>query len=87
MVYKLANELYPRMSLALKRFPASQLRGLSGAESDMRAMMAWHTDCSVHAGLHAVFKMSKQISPVYNTFRVWTYGIHFSTRYIVYFTQ
>ena len=52
------------MSLALSRLPASQFSGLSGAESDMRAMIAWHTDCKVHAGLHAVFKISKQISPV-----------------------
>ena len=64
MVYKLARELYPRMSLALSRLPASQFSGLSGAESDMRAMIAWHTDCNVHAGLHAVFKISRQISPV-----------------------
>ena len=40
VVYSEARELYPRMSLALNRFPASQLRGLSGAESDMSAMMA-----------------------------------------------
>lgn len=27
--------------------------------------MAWHTECSVQAGLHAFFRMSRQISPVW----------------------
>ena len=52
------------MSFALSKLPASQFNGLSGAESDIRAMMAWHTDCNVHAGLQAVFNISRQISPV-----------------------
>ena len=63
-VYILARELYPRWSPARSRLPASQFRGLSGAESLISATMAWHTDCSVQAGLHAFFRMSKQISPV-----------------------
>ncbi len=44
--------------------PASQFNGLSGAGSDISVRMAWHTECNVQAGLHVVFKMSRQISPV-----------------------
>ena len=43
---------------------SAQFRGESGAASLMSATMAWQVDCSVHAGLHAFFRMSKQISPV-----------------------
>jgi hypothetical protein len=59
-----ARELYPRTSFARSRLPASQLRGESGAASLMRARTAWQVDCSVHAGLQALFRMSRQISPV-----------------------
>ena len=59
-----ASALYPRTSPARSRFPASQLSGESGAASLMSATMAWHVDCSVQAGLHAFFRMSRQISPV-----------------------
>ena len=48
--------------------PASQLRGLSASGCAKRAITARQTDCSVHAGLHAVFNISKQISPVCQIF-------------------
>jgi len=63
-VYMRASELYPRRSFARSRLPASQLSGESGAASLMSARIAWHTLCSVHAGLHAFLRMSRQISPV-----------------------
>eukprot|EP00959_Pyramimonas_sp_CCMP1952_P408911 8569450-Pyramimonas_sp.AAC.1 len=51
------------VAFELNMIPASQLRGLSGSECDISDMMALQTDCRVQAGLHAVFKISKQISP------------------------
>ena len=65
MVYIFAMELKPRMSPALSRFPASQFRGLFGSGADSSAMTAWHKDCRVHAGLQAVFRMSRHTSPVF----------------------
>jgi hypothetical protein len=40
------------------------LSGESGAACAISDRMARHTLCSVHAGLHALFRMSRQISPV-----------------------
>ena len=51
--------------------PASQLSGLSGAGSLIRASTAWHTLSNVHAGLHAVLRMSRQISPVCSYEQQW----------------
>ena len=51
-------------------FPASQFKGESGSGLDMRARMARHTLCSVHAGDHWSFRTSRQISPVLK----WTFG-------------
>lgn len=61
---------YPRWSPDLNKFPASQLRGLSASGCAKRAITARQTDCNVHAGLQAVFNISKQISPVLK----WTLG-------------
>lgn len=47
-----------------KTSPASQFRGLSAAGALNKAKIAWHTLCKVHAGLQAVLRISKQISPV-----------------------
>ena len=47
-------ELNPLTSPALRRFPASQFRGLLGSGAESRASTAWHTDWRVQAG--AVFK-------------------------------
>lgn len=41
---------------------------------DMRATMAWHTECSVQAGLHAFLRMSRQISPVWGGEREAAWG-------------
>ena len=56
--------LYPSVSPARNRLPASQFRGESGAACASNDKMARHTLCSVQAGDHALFKMSRQISPV-----------------------
>lgn len=45
--------------------PESQLSGLSGSGWAIKAIIALQTDWSVQAGLHAFFKISRQISPVY----------------------
>lgn len=47
MVYMRAMEANPRRSPPLNRFPASQFRGESGAESDSKATIAWQTDCDI----------------------------------------
>lgn len=44
--------------------PESQLSGLSGSGWAIKAIIALHTDWSVHAGLQAFFRISRQISPV-----------------------
>lgn len=44
--------------------PESQFSGLSGSGWAIKAIIALQTDWSVQAGLHAFFKMSRQISPV-----------------------
>ena len=56
---------YPRLSPARSRLPASQFSGESGAGCAISDRMARHTLCKVHAGLHALLRMSKQISPVW----------------------
>ena len=43
---------------------------------DMSATMAWHTECRVQAGLHAFFRMSRQISPVCRGGRQESRGAH-----------
>lgn len=45
--------------------PESQLSGLSGSGWAIKAIIALQTDWSVHAGLQAFFRISRQISPVY----------------------
>jgi|TARA_B110000503_G_scaffold60019_1_gene95532 hypothetical protein len=45
-------------------FPASQFSGLSGSGLHSSARIALHTECKVHAGDHASFRISRQISPV-----------------------
>ena len=45
--------------------PESQFNGLSGSGWAIKAIIALQTDCSVQAGLQALFKISRQISPVY----------------------
>jgi hypothetical protein len=47
-------EYSPPPSPARSMLPASQLSGLSGSGLHSSARMARHTECSVHAGLHAV---------------------------------
>lgn len=46
--------------------PESQFSGLSGSGCAIKAIIALQTDWSVQAGLHAFFKISRQISPVCN---------------------
>lgn len=47
-----------------EKLPESQLSGLSASGWAIRAIIALQTDWSVQAGLHAFFKISRQISPV-----------------------
>lgn len=70
LVYILAMDWYPRTSPERRRFPESQLSGLSGSGWAIKAIIALQTDCRVHAGLHAFFSISRQISPVLK----WTFG-------------
>ena len=66
VTYKRQAELYPRMSLARRRLPASQLSGLSACCSgfESKATMARQRARRVQAGLQASFNTSRQISPV-----------------------
>lgn len=51
----------------LKNSPASRFRGLLGSGCVNKTATARQADCSVHAGDHAVFSKSRQISPVFST--------------------
>ena len=64
-VYMRAVLQYAMSSRARSMFPASQFRGLSGSGLHSSASTARHTECRVHAGDHASFRMSRQISPVF----------------------
>ena len=64
-VYMRAVLQYAMSSRARSMFPASQFRGLSGSGLQSSASTARHTECRVHAGDHASFRMSRQISPVF----------------------
>ena len=44
--------------------PASQLRGEEASGFPRRLMMARQTELMLHAGVHAVFNISRHISPV-----------------------
>lgn len=67
LVYILAMDWYPLISPERKRLPESQFNGLSGSGWAIKAIIALQTDWSVQAGLHAFFKISRQISPVCRT--------------------
>ena len=64
-VYMRAVLQYAMSSRARSMFPASQFRGLSGSGLHSSASTARHTECRVQAGDHASFRMSRQISPVF----------------------
>lgn len=63
-------DLYPTISLALKRFPASQFNGLSGLGYYNITPTALIILSIVHYGLHFSERTSKQTSPVSK----WTFG-------------
>ena len=56
--------LNPRKSLFLKRFPASQFKGLLGSGFARSTINAWQARERLHAGVQWLFRISRHISPV-----------------------